>query len=341
MARNEQLIRQHKILQLLEASRFGRRLEELRDELVQDLGLTSLSERTVRRDLDALLAAGMHIEPFETDRGVVWKLGKELASPPVLPASVSELLALSMVRDLAAPLTGTPYGKGLESLWRKMQEAIPEAAWKHFHKRRETLLVRGTPVKSYAEREGIIGNLNRAILQHRAVQIEYQSKDEAQPSVREIEPYSLVFYKSSLYVVARLCQAPEETAVRHFKLDRFHKATVLDRYFPLPPDYDAQEHFAASLGVYKAGEAQEFRIRLHPEVVAWVSESPWHAQQQIQSDEQGRPVLIVPSAYEEEIIPQVLALNVKAEILAPAATRAKVRAYLASMSDLYREPDAR
>jgi len=43
MARNEQLIRQHKIMQLLEASRYGRTLEELRDELVRDLGLTQLA----------------------------------------------------------------------------------------------------------------------------------------------------------------------------------------------------------------------------------------------------------------------------------------------------------
>ena len=37
MARNEQLIRQHKILQILERYRFGRTLEELRDDLVEEL----------------------------------------------------------------------------------------------------------------------------------------------------------------------------------------------------------------------------------------------------------------------------------------------------------------
>ncbi len=59
MARNEQLIRQHKLMQLLEAARYGRTLEELRDDLKQDLGLNNLHERTVRRDLDALSASGL------------------------------------------------------------------------------------------------------------------------------------------------------------------------------------------------------------------------------------------------------------------------------------------
>ena len=43
MARNEQLIRQHKILQILERYRFGRSLEEIRQELVDELGLASLA----------------------------------------------------------------------------------------------------------------------------------------------------------------------------------------------------------------------------------------------------------------------------------------------------------
>ena len=57
MARNEQLIRQHKILQILERLRFGATLEELRDSVVDELGLTSLHPRSLRRDLEALIAA--------------------------------------------------------------------------------------------------------------------------------------------------------------------------------------------------------------------------------------------------------------------------------------------
>ncbi len=75
MARNEQLIRQHKILQILEDFRFGRSLEEIRDDLVGDLGLTSLHTRSVRRDLEALQAAGFDVAPHATPRGKVWKLG--------------------------------------------------------------------------------------------------------------------------------------------------------------------------------------------------------------------------------------------------------------------------
>ncbi|RPH81112.1 MAG: HTH domain-containing protein, partial [Planctomycetaceae bacterium] len=76
MARNEQLIRQHKIMQLLESSRFGRTLDELRDELVRDLGLSNLHERTVRRDVEALTAAGLDIRNETRERGKVYLLGR-------------------------------------------------------------------------------------------------------------------------------------------------------------------------------------------------------------------------------------------------------------------------
>ncbi len=74
MARNEQLVRQHKILQILERRRFGATLEDIRQSLVDELGLSSLHGRSVRRDIEALSAAGFDIHTEDTQSGKVWKL---------------------------------------------------------------------------------------------------------------------------------------------------------------------------------------------------------------------------------------------------------------------------
>jgi predicted DNA-binding transcriptional regulator YafY len=335
VARNEQLIRQHKILHLLEQSRYGRTLAELRGELVESLGLSRLSERTVRRDLEALQAAGFDVDAEESPRGSVWRLGKTLRDPARISASVTELLALSMGRNLLVPLRGTAYWHGIESLWHKMKESLPEAVWKHFDRRRQALLVRGTPAKSYARQEGMLDTLNRSILQHRVVQIEYQKPGQAESERREIEPYALVLHQGSLYVVAAACDAPSEAAIRHFKLDRFQKAVPLDRRFRPRRDFDPQQHFADSLGVFKARRPQSFRIRLSARAAAWVIEDPWHPQQQVESGAAGEVIVTIPSAHELEVIPRVLSLGPDAELLSPASCRRTLTEIAAQLAAIY------
>ena len=175
MARNEQLIRQHKLLQLLEISRFGRTLDELRGELVADLGLTKLHERTVRRDLEALQAAGFDIQSDTVARGRVFKLGQNTTDVHEIGISATELIALSIGRDLLYPLMGTQYWRGIETFWNKVQEAVPNGVFDHYAKYRAALHVFGSPSKTYERQEGMLKTINRAILEHRVVEIEYQS----------------------------------------------------------------------------------------------------------------------------------------------------------------------
>jgi predicted DNA-binding transcriptional regulator YafY len=335
VARNEQLIRQHKLLHLLEESRYGRTLTELRDELVDALGLSNLSERTVRRDLEALQAAGFDVDIHDSQRGSLWKLGPSLRRPARISASATELLALSMGRNLLLPLRGTPYWQGIESLWHKMKDSLPEPVWKHFTRRRQSVLVRGTPAKSYDRQQGIVATLNRAIQQHRVVQIDYQALGQSQAALREIEPYAMVLHQGSLYVVAASCDAPTESAMRHWKLDRFHRATPLDRRFQPRADFDAEQHFADSLGMYKSGQPQRFRIRFSRRAASWIAEDPWHAQQQLELQADGGAIVTIPAAYEQEIISRVLALGEDAELLEPITSRQSIAALLGSLCGKY------
>ena len=124
MARNEQLIRQHKILQILERYRFGRLLDEIRHELIDELALTSLHVRTVRRDLEALQSAGIDVQAHDVARGRVWKLGARSKTSHKITASATELISLSLSRDLLFPLAGTPFWQGIESFWNKLQDEL-------------------------------------------------------------------------------------------------------------------------------------------------------------------------------------------------------------------------
>jgi len=329
MARNEQLIRQHKIMQLLEASRYGRTLDELRDELVRDLGLTNLHERTVRRDIEALTAAGLDIRSDTLQRGKVYMLGRVERGIHKISVSSTELIALSIGRELLFPLLGTLYWQGIESFWNKLHESVPEGVWEHYQKYRKSIHVFGSLGKTYEKHEGMLRTINRAIAEHRVVEIEYKSTGKP-TSTRLIEPYGLAVYQSSIYVVAAATEVSDPAErLRHWKLDRFSHATALDRWFKPDPSVDLTEHLSRSIGIFSGDSPVMVRIRLGESAAAWVREDPWHPDQVLEpfvadandGDAESGVMMTVPASHPRELLPKVLSLGSDAEVLAPESFR--------------------
>ncbi len=337
MARNEQLVRQHRILQILERYRFGRALEEIRDDLVNELGLSSLHIRSVRRDLEALQSAGIDVDVHDTSRGKVWKLGSQARGSFKVTASATELIALSLSRDLLYPLAGTPFWQGIESFWTKLREELPEAIWKHYEAYRQTLYVRGIAAKSYEKQQGILSAIHRSIVEHRLVEIDYAPPGK-DVQTRIIEPYAVVFYHSSLYIIAAAHEiAADKERLRHLKLDRFSRATALDKWFTPDATFDLQKYLGEGLGIFSGGKGMDFKVRISARAAKWVLEDPWHPAQQVTNHPDGSITLIVKAAHDLEIIPRVLALGAEAELLAPASARKAIAGMVAQLAQKYLE----
>ena len=337
MSRNEQLVRQHRLLQLLERTRIGLTLEELQEEMAKELGLASLHLRTVKRDLEALMAAGFDIESQYLKRGKVWRLGPKTRQAYRIQASATELIALSIGRDLLYPLAGTPFWHAIESFWNKLQDGLPSAVWKHYEAYRQVLYVRGMPAKSYERQHGILSAIHRAILERRVVQAEYQPPGK-DPQERKIEPYAVVFYQGSLYIVAAAHEIPPgDDRIRHLKLDRFLRATPLDSFFQRPADFDLEKHLGQGVGIFSGGKARDFKIRISARGARWVLEDPWHAEQKVEPQADGSVIVTVPAHHDLEIIPRVLALGSEAEVLAPASCRQAIATIVRQLAERYGE----
>lgn len=336
MARNEQLIRQHKILQLLERNRFGLTLDELRSSVVEELGLTSLHSRSVRRDIEALVAAGMPLMDEETGRGRIWKLSRSDKGLQKIPITATELISLSMGRELMLPLAGTQFWIGIESFWNKVREQLPEAVFEHYQRYRRTLYVLGIPTKNYEKHQGILKTVNRAIQEHRRLEFEYQVPGRA-VSKRVIEPYSMVLFQSSIYVVSteESRDGQSTSRLKHWKLDRFQSAKALDNWFKPNESIDVAEHLGNSVGIFSGGKPRNYRIQLSEQAARWVEEDPWHANQKIERNEDGSVFLSVTAYHNLEIIQRVLQLGSEAEILSPTDCRQEMAATIKQLSKRY------
>jgi predicted DNA-binding transcriptional regulator YafY len=331
LARNEQLIRQHKLLQALERARFGSTLMELRDSLVEDLGLTSLHTRTLRRDIEALQSAGIDIVSEDLQRGKVWKLGPNAKHAYTITATATELVALSLGRELLAPLSGTFIGQGINSFWNRVQEEVPDSVWQHYQRCRETLFITGTPSKTYENHQGFLKTLERCVVQHRWCEIEYSSLQH-EASTRRIAPRAIVFYNSSLYVIAH--QDKVDSSPRHWKLDRISGAEALDEYFS-PSDEDFHNYLESGIGIFANEGTTTYEIRLTSAAAKWVTEEPWHPRQTLEPLADGGALLKVPAHHDMEVIPRVLGFCANAEILQPESCRKAMIELLANMVAMY------
>ncbi len=325
MARNEQLIRQHKVLQVLERVRFGKTLAELQADIMDELGLTSLHTRTLRRDLEALQAAGIDVDVHDSQRGKVWKLGPRAKSTTKISFSATELIALSLGREMLHPLAGTPFWMGIESFWKKIQEGVPAGVLDHYKKYSRTLRVLGVPTKSYEKHHGMIKTINRAIVEHRTVEIEYQAPGKPKKT-RRIEPYTIALFQSSLYIICGACEMPNETQedtekrMRSLKLDRFSKATIEDAWFKMPKGMNWDDFVGKGMGIF-VGTPQNFKIRIAAKAANFVAEDPWHPDQKIKQLKNGDIELSVPSSNKLEIFPRVMSLMDDAEVIGPAKAK--------------------
>jgi predicted DNA-binding transcriptional regulator YafY len=338
LARNEQLIRQHKILQVLERRRYGATLEEIRSAVVEELGLGSLHTRSIRRDIEALQAAGMPIATQDTARGRVWRLTRSDTGLHKIGISASELIALSMGRDLMIPLAGTQFWHGIEGFWHKVKEQLPEGVWDHYERYRRTLRVIGVVPKTYEKQKGTLQTMNRAIQEHRKLDAVYESTGSPARQ-RILEPYGLIIYQSSIYLVAiesgqHRDLEPEER-LRHWKLDRFQSAIALDEWFKPHPDIDLDVHLGRSGGIFSGDKPSIYRVRLTAKAVRWVQEEPWHAEQRFEMQPDGSAILTVPAFHPLEVIPQILRLGSAAELLEPASARKILAEQISEMASIY------
>jgi predicted DNA-binding transcriptional regulator YafY len=226
---------------------------ELADEL-------EVSEKTARRDLEALSMAGLPVYA-QAGRGGGWQLlggGRTDLSG----LTVDEARALFLAAG-TAPTTGSDPTSAL----RKLVRALPEPFRAEAELAAQAVIVDPTtwgssdppPPPEHLE------VLQRAVVERRRVLLDYVDRTRT-PSERVVEPLGLVSKGTVWYVVAST-----DRGMRTFRVGRIRRADLLDTTFERPADFDLAA--AWQTVVDNVGESRirvRATVRLDASYVGWL-----------------------------------------------------------------------
>lgn len=315
MPRNQEVIRQWKILHTLESSRHGVTIGALAD----DLGVTT---RTIRRDLDALQEAGFPLFDERSDDGRVgWRLDGQIMKGLETGFTLPELCALYLSRNLLEAVGVTPFQRDLALAFARLEKLLSPRMREFLDELPEVLAAKPGP----RPREGGAANdavekLLEATLYHRVAKMRYDSLSSGRIKEYELHPYRLEFAQGGLYLLAYV---PAYKDVRTFAVERIVSASLLKETFK-PKAAGTHDPFANSLGAH-TGPPARVEIEFAAKVAPYVRARIWHTSQNIRDAPEGGLVLSMDVCHDWALRSWILSWGPFARVLTPAALAEQVR----------------
>jgi predicted DNA-binding transcriptional regulator YafY len=307
--RHTEIVRQWRILLALEGRARGLTLSE-----AQEMAGDEVSDRTIRRDLDALAQAGFPIETAKRDGKTIFLLNREVFRGVAAAGfSLSELCALHLSRSVLTALAAGPFQDSLASAFDKLYDALPPSLWKFIESLPDALGAKDHASRPVAASSKAIDALMHAILSRRRVRMRYHSFSSRQVKDYIVEPYRLAYAQGGLYLQAYV---PDYNEMRTFAAQRIEQAVALEETFN--PVAEAPDVFPHSLGAF-SGTPETVVIEFSAAEAPYVRERQWHASQRIDELGDGRIRLTLNVAIDWELQAWVMGFGPAAKVITPQA----------------------
>lgn len=308
--RNAQIVRVLAILRELDR-RGGVTLAELAEA-------HGASERTIRRDLDALREAGVELVFDEDAEGRRrWRIDYHDALRRLARLLDAEhYLALRLAMEQGGPARAIP---GVRAQLEDLADTVERALGKAGRARLQAL----DACFVSSERESwsrappnVLWPLVEAITEGRACRVRYRPpRPEAEEREYRVLPLHLAVHEGAPYVAVRFL---ERGGPGFLNLHRVYGLEVLE---PLaaPAEEVAFEH---AFGAHVSGEPVRYVLRFAPVVAELIRERVWHPSQVITDLPDGGVELVFTAAGVEGVRAWVASWHRNVRVVAPEALRA-------------------
>jgi predicted DNA-binding transcriptional regulator YafY len=324
--RNQEVIRQWRVLHALESSRHGATIDGLAREL-------EVTTRTIRRDLAALQEAGFALyDEHDEDGRAHWRLDGQVLKGLETGFTLAELCALYLSRHLLESVAGSPFQRDLTNAFGRLEKLLSPRMRQFLDRLPSVLAAKPGPrARGGASSADIVGRLLEATLHFRVTTMRYHSVSSARVKDYVVHPYRLAFAQGGLYLLAFV---PDYKDVRTFAVDRIASASLEKQTFTPPKQPVGEDVFANSLGV-NTGPAERVEIEFDARVAPYVRARVWHASQQISDAEEGSLRLTMNVCHDWALRSWLLSWGAYARVISPAALAADITMDLQSAAARY------
>lgn len=323
--RHTEVIRQWQLLRAVEGTVYGKTVQEL-------AGQFHVTTRTIRRDIDALMAAGFPLDKRKTDSGVRWQLDRHIfRGLTEAGLTLPELCALYFSRALVEFMAGTPFHQDLATAFDKLEDALNPKMKRYLDGMPGILTAKSAPKKKRGAKHATsVATLFTAILEHRTVNMRYYSFHSQKERDYVVEPYRLAFAEGGLYLFAYV---PAYGQMRTFAVERARSVGATDTHFnptiPLSP-----EAFGESLGV-NSGKAEAVTVQFTPAAAPHVLERTWHRSQKTEKLADGSVIVRLNVCVDFALQAWILSFGPLVQVIEPKRLAERIYEQLEEARDHY------
>jgi len=306
-------------------------------ELEKSLGV---GRRSVYRMFRMLEELGFPIYNDEGDTGNAkrWKFEegyiKKLPnlSIPDIRLTLSEMVALCLLRESSNPLKGTDIDDSMESAFRKLSQFLPDELFAKLDKIKTMLLSFPDTAKDYAGKEDILNEVMEAILDNETCCIKYHSFYDDSVKQYVADPLHLFEYEGGFYLYVR---KTGDNEIRTFAVERIHEISRTGRRYEYPEDFDPEDRTGSVFDIMFE-EPFETRIWFSEAQARYILERQWARSQVIEEQPDGSIVLSMTVSSSYMLTRWVLSQGTEAELLEPTDLRETLFKELNEMADKYK-----
>ncbi len=184
-----------------------------------------ISLRTVYRDVKALMEAGV---PIGSEAGVGYFIVDGYHLPPVM-FSQEEAGAMLLAGKLVEQMTDRSIRDAFESALTKIKSVLNDPGREHLESLYSHIEVRPGTVEAEQEFPNrFLTDLQKAVVEKRAVDMEYMARYRDELTERVVEPIGLYYYGSAWHLIA-WCRVRND--YRDFRVDRICRLTPTESTF--------------------------------------------------------------------------------------------------------------